>query len=190
MEKRLQFRQQHILDYTSIRNRTGYDQHFHLACWAEVNTAMEKCLQFWYRASTTVQQHISTGVEKEMIINTSTSIVERKLTLQQRSVSNFDVPLYNRLCQFRYWHWHILDSASIRHCTTGCEPMLLKVKSRSTLPLRLSSRSQHHRGVLSPISTPTHTRLLEHPPPYNSLWALAFKKKSRSTLPLRLSIWS
>jgi len=48
MEKRLQFRHRHrdILDYTSIRNGTGYDQHFRFVCRAEVNIATEKSLQF------------------------------------------------------------------------------------------------------------------------------------------------
>ena len=71
----------------------------------------------------------------------------------------------------RHWHWHILDYTSIRHCTTSYESLHLKGKRRSTLPLRLSSGSQHRHGDASP-----HTRLRKHPPLYNRLWAIVFKK--------------
>jgi len=111
----------------------------------------------------------------------------------------FRVAVMEKRLQFRHQHQHqhqhqhILDSTSIRHWTTGSKPLCLKGKGQSTLPLRLSSGSHHCHGEASPISiptptlTPTHTRLLEHPPPYNSLWALAFKEKWQLTLPLRWS---
>jgi len=38
-----------ILDYSSIRNGTCCDQHFHIVCRVEVTIATEKRLQFWYR---------------------------------------------------------------------------------------------------------------------------------------------
>jgi hypothetical protein len=34
----------------------------------------------------------------------------------------------------------------------------------------------HHTIQWTPSHTPTHTRLLEHTPPYNKLWTLVFKK--------------
>jgi hypothetical protein len=86
-----------------------------------------------YRASATVQQIMSTCVEKEMTINSFTLFVERKLTSPGRSLSNFDEPPYNRLCQFV--HDTDTDTPShtyvhICHRTTGCEHMCLKGKRR------------------------------------------------------------
>jgi hypothetical protein len=86
---------------------------FHFVCRAEVNIAMEKRLQFRYGASATVQQLMSTCVLKEMTINTSTLFVESKLTSPRGSVSNFDAPLYKRLCQFR--HHTDTDTDSTTH---------------------------------------------------------------------------
>jgi len=104
IEKHLQFRQrqQHILDYMSIRNGPGYDQHFHLVCRAEVNISMEKRLQFRYRVSATIQQLMSTYIQEKTTINTFTSFVKRKIASPRRSVSNFESPLYSMVCQFRH----------------------------------------------------------------------------------------
>jgi len=96
---------------------------------------------------------MSTSVEKEMTINTSTSFVEWKLTSPWSSVSNFDEPLFNRLCQFRYdtntlsTTW---TSSTVQHVMSTCVQ-----QGNDHLPLHLSSRNQDRHGDTSPISTPT-----------------------------------
>ena len=54
------------------------------------------------RASATVLQLMSTCVQTETTINTSTSFVEWKSTLPRRSVSNFDSSPYNQLWAFAF----------------------------------------------------------------------------------------
>jgi len=77
-------------------------------------------------------------------------------------------------------HRHILDIVSIRHWTTGYEPLRLQGKRRSTLLIHLWSGSQHHHWEESPISirTQTHLRVHTYPPPYNCAWALVLKRNT------------
>jgi len=128
---------------------------------------------------------MSTCISTAMMINSSTSFVEQKLTSPWRNVSNVDAPHTTGYANF---------DVTPTHTRLHYHPQLNNWL-RSTLPLRLSSGSQHCDGEMAPISIPTdtpshwstHTQLLDHLPPDNCLWAPAFKRKQRSTLPGHVS---
>jgi len=101
-----------------------------------------------------------------------------------REASPMRIAAMQKNLEFRQWHrqqhLHILDYTGIGTRTIDDD-----------LPLSLSRGGLHRPRDYSSISTftltPTHTQLLEHPPPYNRLWALAVQNKGRSTLALHLS---
>jgi len=121
----------------------------------------EKCLQFELQLWTCVS-NVDTNMDPNTYsttqatatfpatINTSSSFVERKSTLPQRSVSDFDI--YRDTPLHTHAHTWLLDH---RPPYNRLWADVFKKKCRSTLPIGLSSGSQHrHRGV-SPISTLT-----------------------------------
>jgi len=130
------------------------NQHFHCVCWAEVKMAMEKRFQFQYQASATIQQLMMTWVEGEMTINTSTLFVKRKLTSPQISISNFDEPVYNWLCQI----WHDMET----NLTTW--PSERK-------PATINSFTLFVEHKLTSVPRSVYNFDL---PPYTRLWALLF----------------
>jgi hypothetical protein len=132
-----------------VQESTIYRNEFHMASKTSATygkaspirtVGMEKRLQIGHQhIHNNTSIHIRTTsyepvcAEWDMTINTSTSFVKRKRRSPQRSVSNFDLPPYSRLCQFR------LDAITgtplhtyvhIHHWTTVFEHMCLKGKRR------------------------------------------------------------
>jgi len=126
---------------------TGYDN----LDIIPTQTHIHKCMYIF----ATIHQFMSTCVETQMTINTSTLLVQWKITAPRRSVSKFDTSPYNRVCQYRYWHRQILDNASMRHRITDDEPLHWEGIRGTTLALGLLHGSQYRHGELSPLSRPT-----------------------------------
>ena len=79
-------------------------------------------------------------------INTSTSFFQRKLTSPRRSVSNFDAPPYNRLCQFR----HDTDTDTPSHMTVFRFVCRAEVNIAAEKRLQFRHRHRQHNPRLGP----------------------------------------